>query len=220
MTRPPTRLTRPPIAASSIGVVISMAEEMTLSIMRAPAFPEEQPSCATAKTITVPCSIWTISIGTSLNSWIVGSRGGQSAEQDRGEEDADRRIAAEQRDGDAGEAVARREAGDEAVDDAERMDAAGEPADRAGEDHRRDDQARHVDADGAAEARVEAGEACLEADDGIAAPTTHRRRAAERDQEAEVEGRGRQQPGQLGRRDDRRVAELAEPGASSGPLTR
>ena len=29
LTRPPTRLTRPPIAASRIGVVISMAEAMT-----------------------------------------------------------------------------------------------------------------------------------------------------------------------------------------------
>ena len=93
---------------------------------------------ATAKIITAPCRICTISIGTSLNSWMVAPAEDSAPNRIARQRDAERGIATEQRDRDAGEAIARREPGDESVDEAERMDGPGEPADRARDDHHPD----------------------------------------------------------------------------------
>ena len=145
---------------------------------------------------------------------------GERAEDQRGEQDADRRVAPEQRDGDAGEAVAGRKAGDEAMDDAESVDSAGKPADGARQQHDLDDDGGNVDADRAAEDRVEADEAGLETERRETVPQGIGQKQRAGDGKAEIERRRRQQARQFGRcQRSAGVAELAEPGASSGPLT-
>src|ERR1700722_8470090 len=89
----------------------------------------------------------------------VGARGGQGSEQDGGDDDANRRIAGKQRDGDAGEAIARRKAADEAMDQPKRMDAPGEASDRSRGDHGREEDWRRLNADRPAESWIEAHEA-------------------------------------------------------------
>ena len=112
---------------------------------------QPKPNCATAKIMTAPCRISTISIGTLLNNWMVAPAEDSAPKQNGGERDPDRGIAREQRDRDAGEAVAGREAGDEAMNEAEHMNAAGEAADHARGDHHAHKYARTVDSDSAAE---------------------------------------------------------------------
>ena len=118
----------------------------------------------------------------------------------------------EQRDRDAGEAVARREAGDEAMDEAERMNAAGEPADDAGGDHHAHENARQIDADRAAETRVEPGQARAKARDGETAPEAVSDHQREADEESEIQRRSAAvERGSSAAATIGGVAELAEP---------
>ena len=117
------------------------------------------PRFATAKIITAPCRISTISIGTSLNSWMLAPAEDRAPNRMAAMHDANCGIARKQRDGDAGEAVARRKAADEAMDKPKRMDAPREASDRSRGDHGREEDWRRLNADRAAETRIEADEA-------------------------------------------------------------
>ena len=176
-------------------------------------------NCATAKTITAPFRISTISIGTLLNSWMFAPAEDERAEKDGCDRHSERRIAGEQRDRDAREAVAGRKPGDEAVDEAERMDAAREPAGDARSDHHAHENVRQIDADRTAESRIEPDQARTKAGDGETAPE-----AVSDDQDRLMRKPRFKVPPSTRRGNSAAatiwgVAELAEPRASNGPST-
>ena len=113
----------------------------------------------------------------------------ERAEEQRGEADADRGVAAEQRDGDADEADVRHLDVEHAepVLPAEDVDRAAEPGERAGDRHRVDVVARDVDAAVARGLGVEADGAHLVAERRAVEDHPEDDERAERDEEADVE---------------------------------
>src|SRR5207247_4655046 len=79
----------------------------------------------------------------------------EGAEKEGGEQDAGRVTAAQQRNGDPGKAVARREMIDEAIVHAQDLQAAGEATDQPRQQEGDDDRPAEVDADGAREPGIE-----------------------------------------------------------------
>ena len=113
----------------------------------------------------------------------------ERAEEERGEADADRGVAAEQRDGDADEADVRHLDVEHAepVLPAEDVDRAAEPGERAGDRHRVDVVARDVDAAVARRLGVEADRAHLVAERRAVQDQPEDDERAERDEEPDVQ---------------------------------
>ena len=105
------------------------------------------------------------------------------------EADADGRVAAEQRDGDAEEADRRdRDVGDaEAVEVAEHVEAAGEAGERARDRHRADQVLAHADAAVVRRVRVEADGAHLVAERRPVEEQPEDDERGDRDEEADVQ---------------------------------
>ena len=136
LTRPPMRLTRPPIAASKyrrrrqhrrMEEEVDHARRSRAGPAKADLRDGENHDGALEDLDDLDRHV--------AEQLDLGARRRQRAEQDGGDGDADRGIAPEHRDRDAGEAIARREARDEAMNETQDMNAAREAADQAGGDH-------------------------------------------------------------------------------------